>query len=135
MVVSNVLRLLDGNFTATEITGNPVSTITYSHAPGSLFPVGTTTVTVTATNTVGISTKTFKVTVTDNEVPKITVPADVNVNPDNGSTSATNVNLGTAVTSDNCTVASVTNDAPSAFPTGATTVTWTVNDTHGNRLL
>ena len=36
------------------------------------------------------------------------------------------------VTSDNCGVLSVTNDAPATFPVGITTVTWTVNDIHGN---
>ena len=38
------------------------------------------------------------------------------------------VNLGSPVTGDNCTVASVTNNAPSQFPVGLTTVTWTVTD-------
>jgi len=56
-------------FTATETTGIPASTITYSHQPGSSFPVGTTTVTATAINAVGTSICTFTVTVVDNEVP------------------------------------------------------------------
>ncbi|MFN3301132.1 MAG: hypothetical protein ACK41Z_13160, partial [Sediminibacterium sp.] len=51
------------NFAATETVGIPASTITYSIAPGSTFPVGTTTVTATASNTLGTSTKTFTVTV------------------------------------------------------------------------
>jgi len=36
------------------------------------------------------------------------------------------------VTSDNCGVAAVTNDAPSSFPRGTNSVTWTVIDLHGN---
>ena len=40
--------------------------------------------------------------------------------------------LGNPVTSDNCSIASVTNDAPVAFPLGNTTVTWTVVDGSGN---
>lgn len=52
------------NFTATETTGVPASTITYSIAPGSVFPVGTTAVTATATNPLGTSTCNFYVTVT-----------------------------------------------------------------------
>jgi hypothetical protein len=40
--------------------------------------------------------------------------------------------LGTPVTGDNCSVASVSNDAPSAFPIGETVVTWTVTDASGN---
>ena len=42
------------------------------------------------------------------------------------------INIGTPVTSDNCGVASVTNNAPSCFPIGMTAVTWTVTDIAGN---
>jgi hypothetical protein len=40
--------------------------------------------------------------------------------------------LGTPSTSDNCTVSGITNDAPAVFPSGTTTVTWTVTDNSGN---
>jgi gliding motility-associated-like protein len=40
--------------------------------------------------------------------------------------------LGTPVTSDNCSVASVVNNAPTVFPLGVTTVTWTITDGSGN---
>ena len=46
--------------------------------------------------------------------------------------SANNVNLDTPITSDNCEVASVTNDSPGTFPIGDTTVIWTVTDNAGN---
>jgi hypothetical protein len=36
------------------------------------------------------------------------------------------------VTSDNCGVNTVANDAPASFPVGLTTVTWRVTDIHGN---
>lgn len=49
-----------------------------------------------------------------------------------GSVSASGVNLGVPATGDNCTVASVTNNAPSTFPLGTTIVTWTVTDAAGN---
>lgn len=243
------------NFTATETTGVPASTITYSHTPGSLFPIGTTIVTVTATNSVGVSTGTFNITVTDNEKPifvvtapgtaTVTIPAmqtfvgscqmipfnfldplpagavvtgiDLNysgqdqgygytdgnddlyvsgtkvassvyahetktfnttytgpipgyvyggnnvfgfvftcypgwqgfinggtmtirytssfgpktINSDAGKCDAT-LTLTAPNTSDNCGVASVTNDAPATFPLGTTNVTWTVSDINGN---
>jgi MYXO-CTERM domain-containing protein len=49
--------------TATDLSGTP--TVQYSHASGSLFPVGTTEVTVTATDAVGLSRQcTFSVEVT-----------------------------------------------------------------------
>ena len=57
------------NFTATETTAVPVSTITYSPASGSFFSVGTTTVTATATNILGESACTFTVKVIDNKAP------------------------------------------------------------------
>ena len=45
------------NYTATETTGIPASTITYDIQPGSLFTIGSVTVTATATNAIGTSTK------------------------------------------------------------------------------
>ena len=71
-------------FSGQDNTGIPASTITYSHAPGSTFAVGTTQVTVTATNAVGSSTCTFNVTVEDNEFPTIVCPADIATNNDQG---------------------------------------------------
>ena len=71
------------------------------------------------------------ITIADIIPPTISCPAPVSVYTNNGCT-ATNVNLGTPVTNDNCGVASVTNDAPAAFPVGTTTVTWVVTDNSGN---
>jgi len=97
-----------------------------------VFPLGTTTVTWTVTDNAGLtSTDTQVVTVTDNESPTITAPADVAVNTDASSCDATGVALGSATTSDNCGVASLTNNAPAVFPLGTTTVTWTVTDNAG----
>lgn len=67
----------------------------------------------------------------DHTSPVITTPADLNINSDNGSCEATNVVLGTASTSDTNTV-ETTNDAPSVFPVGTTTVIWTAKDEVGN---
>jgi hypothetical protein len=47
------------NYTAAATTGTAPVNVTYSKASGTLFPVGTTTVTVTATNACGTDTKTF----------------------------------------------------------------------------
>jgi len=44
----------------------------------------------------------------------------------------TTVALGTPATGDNCSVASVTNNAPATFPIGTTNVLWTVTDASGN---
>ncbi len=71
------------------------------------------------------------VVVRDQVSPTITCPSNLVVSANSGC-SATNVALGTPVTSDNCGVASVTNNAPASFPAGTNSVTWTVVDTSGN---
>ena len=68
----------------------------------------------------------------DTQPPSISCPNDITVNSDPGQTYATNVNLGQPTVSDNCGVASVTNDAPTQFPAGTTTVTWTATDVNSN---
>jgi uncharacterized repeat protein (TIGR01451 family) len=104
-----------------------------SNAPA-VFPKGVTTVTWTVTDTSGNkNTAAQTVTVKDSEPPSITAPAAVTVSTDTGKCEASNVALGTPVTSDNCSVASVVSNAPAIFPKGVTTVTWTVTDTSGNQ--
>ncbi|MGO4906636.1 HYR domain-containing protein, partial [Flavobacterium sp. W20_MBD1_R3] len=101
----------------------------------SVFPIGNTTVTWTVTDNAGnTATCTQIVTVVDNINPTITCAAPVTVNVDAASctTDKANVTLGSPTTADNCGVKSVTNDAPSVFPIGNTTVTWTVTDNAGN---
>ena len=125
-----------------SVTGTPNPSLSYTFSgattgngtgtgTGETFALGTTNVSVTATNSCGTSTNNFTVTVTDIINPTITCPANVAATTNTGCT-ATGVALGTPATADNCTVASVTNNAPSAFPLGTTTVTWTVTDGSGN---
>jgi hypothetical protein len=116
----------------TPVTGDNCSVASVTNnAPGT-FPLGNTTVTWTVTDGSGnIATCTQLVTVVDDTNPVITCPAAVSVSA-NASCGATGVSLGTPITSDNCSVASVTNDAPGTFPLGNTTVTWTVTDGSGN---
>ncbi len=93
------------------------------------YPLGVTTITWTVTDYSGnTATCDQLVTVIDNQLPTITCPAPVAVNTDSDECTASGVDLGTPVVDDNCTVASVTNDAPATFPIGNTTVTWTVTD-------
>lgn len=47
-------------------------------------------------------------------------------------TASTTVNLGTPATADNCSVSTVTNNAPATFPVGTTNVTWMATDASGN---
>ncbi len=109
--------------TANDNCGNPVIT---SNAP-SVFPLGTTNVVWTATDAAGnTASATQIITVEDNENPTVTAPIDINV------TCPADVVLGTPTSNDNCGINSTTNDAPTVFPYGTTTVVWTVRDFAGN---
>ncbi len=115
-----------GTATATD---NCAVTVT-NNAP-TTFPIGITLVTWTATDASNnVSTCTQTITVSDNEVPIITCPVDITIDTDLGQCTST-ASIGTATASDNCTV-TVTNDAPSSFPIGNTTVIWTATDAAGN---
>ncbi|MCE2685925.1 MAG: gliding motility-associated C-terminal domain-containing protein [Cryomorphaceae bacterium] len=114
--------VVSDNCTVASVTNN---------AP-SLFPIGTTTVTWTVTDASGnTATATQLVNVVDQVAPEATAPADVTVNTNNFC-AATGVNLGTPEATDNCTIASIANDAPASFPIGTTVVTWTITDATGN---
>jgi len=69
---------------------------------------------------------------TDTTPPAITCPPDVTTGTDSGLCSASNVPFGTPTASDDVAIASITNDAPTVFPKGTTSVTWTATDTSGN---
>src|SRR5206468_2871324 len=113
---------------APSISDNcPVARVS-SNAP-TRFPNGATTVTWTVTGASGnTATGSQLGAVNDTQSPTIRAPAAVVVSSDPGHCHATNVALGTPTTADNCAVASVTSNAPTQFPAGATTVTWTVTD-------
>jgi gliding motility-associated-like protein len=80
-----------------------------------------------------VETATQKVIIKDTQKPSITCPLAVSVSTDTNSCTATGVALGAPTVSDNCSgTVTVTNDAPSSFPIGNTTVTWTATDAGGN---
>ena len=88
--------------------------------------------TLTATDALG-NTSNCTATFTANDVtpPSITAPTAVEAGNSPGVCGASGIDLGIPSTSDNCGVASVTNNAPASFPTGTTVVTWTATDVHG----
>ncbi len=97
--------------------------------------VGNHTVTMIVTDASGNSDScTATVTVVDTTAPTMVCPADVNASADPGQCHATNVNLGSPTATDACGVdwGTLSHNAPSQFPLGDTTVTWTVDDVHGN---
>ncbi len=100
--------------------------MTFTVSPAGPYALGSTTVTLTVTDPSGASsTCTTTVTVVDNTPPTITAPAAITVGECNP------VVLGAATASDNCSYV-ITNDSPSSYPVGTTTVTWTATDGSGN---
>lgn len=96
--------------------------------------LGPNTVTLTATDAAGHSTsQPATVTVVDDTLPTLAVPADVSV-PAVAGTCAAVVRWATPLVADNCT-ATLTSSHPSgaAFPVGVTMVELTATDLAGNR--
>ena len=98
-----------------------------------IYAVGTTVITWYVSDDAGNeSTCSQTVTVTDDQAPVIECPEAVTANTDEGQSYAT-LTLTDPVTSDNCEVASLTNDHPSDhYDIGLNHVVWTVTDIHGN---
>ncbi|NDW53878.1 HYR domain-containing protein [Aliiroseovarius sp. PrR006] len=124
------------NFTPIATDNVGVTSLVSTPASGSVFPVGTTTVSVTATDAAGnTDTKTFTVTVNDGEAPVFTSSqADINVEISFNLTSAV-VNFPTPTASDNSGTVTVTQTqgptSGSAFPVGTTLVEFTATDPAG----
>jgi len=102
------------------------------------YPVGSTTVEFTVTDIYGNTTAcSFTVTITDDEEPLITCPANITQTADAGECEA-DVIVPVPVVSDNCAVDEVLNDytwienASADYPVGTTTVLYAVIDIHGN---
>ncbi|HGY92166.1 MAG TPA: HYR domain-containing protein, partial [Planctomycetes bacterium] len=125
--------------TATDNCPGVAVTQTAGPASGSLFPVGTTTVTFMAMDTAtpaNVASCSFDVVVTDNEAPVITCPGNISVNTDGGVCGATVTFAVTAT--DNCMAATVTQtdatglSSGSVFPVGTTTLSFQADDGNGN---
>ncbi|MBT5738329.1 MAG: HYR domain-containing protein, partial [Planctomycetes bacterium] len=119
--------------TTTDNCPDPL--LTSSHQPGDNFPVGTTTVTYTSDDANGLSTSaSFDISISDDEAPAYTgAPASQDLSSDAGSCGAV-ATWAAHSSSDNCGIASDTSTAASGevFEIGATTVTMTLTDIHGN---
>jgi len=111
---------------------DPTPTLT-NDAPSNGFPLGTNAVTWTATDDAGnTATALQRVTLIDTTPPVIIAPIDLTVYVDS-STSYAQTSLGVASVTDLVDRSPyVTNNAPSQFSVGVTTVTWTALDASGN---
>jgi hypothetical protein len=114
--------------------------LTSTHAPGSVFPLGTTTVTYTAVDLAGNdSVRSFTVTVVDAQAPVIAgCPSDVLVNTGANATTCDAIATWIEPTAtDNCTatgslVWTKNHNPGDIFPVGTTKVTYTATDASGN---
>ena len=73
------------------------------------------------------------VTVTDTAAPDISPPADMTFEATDTLTPLSRSDYGTATSGDD--TADITDDAPDAFPLGATTITWTATDKSTNEMI
>ena len=67
----------------------------------------------------------------DYSTPTITAPNNLNTDPDPSTCVAENIDLGTPSIIGGCGVYTISNNAPSEFPIGTTSVLWTVVDENG----
>ncbi len=130
MIVSAAPNQCGANATFLPTTSGNCGGVTCSPPSGSLFPVGTNTVTCTTTSGANCS---FTVVVNDTSPPNLVCPGNIvsNVPPGQASTA---VNYSSPLVADNCGVLS-TNCSPasgSTFLLGATTVTCAAIDTANN---
>jgi len=123
--------------TAVDIVG-VVLPIT-NNAPAAGFPAGATTVTISATDAAAnIGTATTIITITGDTIPPILTPptaanfaasSSAGLAANNGALAA---HLANVTATDAGGIRSITNNAPTIFPVGVTTVTYTATDNFGN---
>lgn len=140
VVTNNITLQLDENgsasLTAEDVNNGStdncrIASMVISQTSFSCENTGDNNVTLTITDASGnVSTGDAVVKVIDLIAPSITAPASVSITVKEGEVPV--VELGSPVTSDNCGIKEVTNDAPQAFAEGLTVVTWSVTDNSEN---
>jgi hypothetical protein len=123
-----------GAATATD-TVDGTLTPTCAPASGSLFPVGTTTVTCSATDShgnTGSASFAVTVTLTDTTAPVLTVPDSFTVTTESPGGAAVTYTATATDNVDGTLTPSCTPASGSTFPVGTTTVTCHATDSHGN---
>lgn len=123
------------NLGAATASDNCTGVLIANNAP-QFFNPGSTWVLWSATDPSGNTVEDSQlVVVADLTAPQIQAPADVTVLLDSVSCTVSNLNLGNAQASDNCSLQGVINNAPSSFGLGQTLVVWTATDAAGNTSL
>ncbi len=138
---TSTIATLEHNIQTTNPNSLPYA-LSSTTLNGAIFPEGTEEVIWTATQVVAGTTYTsecnFYITVEDDQLPTISAPADIIVNTDGDCyVSTASVTLGTPSVDDNCGTSSPYNNVASVvsyqgYPLGTTTITWWIEDIHGN---
>lgn len=123
----------------TDNCPSPTTALISGLGSGATFPVGTTTETYEVTDLSGnTATCSFTVTVTDDEVPIIDCPENIEVSADAGLCETT-VTFDTPTFTDNCPGGTISQTAGplsgSVFPVDSTTVEFTAVDAAGNEVV
>lgn len=122
------------SWTAPTATAGCSTTVTSTHSSGDSFALGTTVVTYTVRDPAGnLATCSFKVTVRDTTIPVFSgCPANFTIEA--GDACAAIASWQPPTVSDNCSASITSTHNPgTAFPMGATTVTYTAIDTKANK--
>ena len=120
----------EGIYLGLPVVSDNCSVMSIENNAPDQFEVGETIVTWTATDINGnISTTEQTVMINDIIAPNFYVS---NLNYTTNNNCFAEVTLETPIVTDNCTIESITNDAPALFPIGITIVTWTATDVSGN---
>ena len=127
----------DPDATATDLVDDDIKLTEKIHAVSTVDTgtVGDYTVTYTVSDkATNVATPVIRmVTVTDTAAPDIIAPADITFEATDTLTPLSRSDYGTATSGDD--TADITDDAPDAFPLGATTITWTATDPATNEMM
>ncbi len=119
---------------ATDNCPGMTATLLSGLASGAAFPVGTSQVVWKATDAAGLTkTCAFSVQVNDTQAPMLMCPGNTTVNGGGTPCGYPSVQLtGATVMLENCLQFTLTSNAPTNLPPGATVVVWTATDLAGN---
>jgi hypothetical protein len=110
-----------------------VTSITYSQNSGTVFPIGTTTVTITARDAANnAGTGTFTVTVRDTTAPVVAAHGNVTVEATSAVGATVTYAAGSATDAVGVTSQTYSQNSGTVFPIGTTTVTITAKDAANN---
>ncbi|MDE1811927.1 MAG: HYR domain-containing protein, partial [Thaumarchaeota archaeon] len=130
-VTFEATSLKDNQVPIGNATASDIQPVTITNNASKTFPLGKTSILWVATDASGNKANATQVVdVVDTTAPKVTAPHDIIVNAT--SSAGTPVNIGNLTASDNVQVATISNNAPTLFQFGNTTIVWTAKDEAGN---